>query len=174
MVENEDVKGIDSKGEVSGKKETKGIKSPKGQSKETKRIADSQDNVKKSGGKDSEKDISSDEKLFAVVSHLSGLLMYVLPIIYILIPLVIWLVKSEENAYIRHHARQSTLFQIFVVIAYAISGFLCLFLIGFILLVVVAIFHIVCSILAALAASRGELYSYPVMGWVLEKLNIEA
>jgi len=164
MVENEEVKGIDSKEKVSGKKETKEIKGPKGQSKDT----------KKSAGKGAKKGISSDEKLFSVISHLSGLLMYVLPVIYILIPLAIWLIKSEENAYIRHHARQSTLFQLFVIIAYAISGILCIVLIGFLLLVVVAIFHIVCSILAALAASRGELYSYPVMDWVLEKLNIEA
>ena len=164
MVENEEVKGIEPKGKESGKKETKGIGGPKTQSKDTKKV----------GGSGVKDDLSSDERTFAVVSHLSGLLMYVLPFVYILIPLTIWLIKSDENAYIRHHARQSTFFQIFVVIAYAISGILCIVLIGFLMLVAVAIFHIVCSIVAALAASRGELYSYPVMGWVLEKLNIEA
>jgi uncharacterized protein len=161
MVENEEVKGIDSKEKEIGKKETKGIGGPKVKSKDT----------KKSKGKVAKISLTSDDKSFAVISHLSGLLMYVLPFFYVIVPLLIWLIKSEESTYVRHHARQSTFFQFFVMLS---SLLLTITIVGILLLPVVIVFHIVCTVLAALAASRGELYSYPVMGWVLDMLNIEA
>lgn len=164
MAENEETKGIGAEG---GKKESvkrKKVEGSKGESKK-KKITGPE------GG--DEGGITSDEKTFSIISHLSGLLMYVLPILQILIPLLIWVIKSDENPYIRHHARQSTLFQLLIIIAHAISGVLCFVLIGFLLVPLVAIFHIVCTILAALAASRGEMYVYPVLGWILEKLNVE-
>ncbi len=170
MAENEDVKGIEPGGEKSEPKGKDKIEGPKGKSKRAKRIAGStKDDVKKGG----ESDISSDERLFSVISHLSGFLMYIVPPFNIVVPLIIWLIKSEENAYIRHHARQSTFFQILIIVALAVSGLLCLVLIGFLLLPVVVVFHIVCTILASIAANRGEMYVYPYMDRILDKLNIE-
>ncbi|MBN1571852.1 MAG: DUF4870 domain-containing protein [Deltaproteobacteria bacterium] len=169
MAESEDVKGIGPGGEDGEPKGKKKIEEPKGESNGAKRIAGSNDDVKKGG----EAEISSDDKLFSVISHLSGLLMYLVPPFQIAVPLIIWLIKSEENAYIRHHARQSTFFQILIIAAYLISGLLCFVLIGFLLLPVVAVFHIVYTILASIAANRGELYVYPYMDRILKKLNIK-
>lgn len=165
MAENKDVKGIESGGENNGPRGKNKIEGSKTEPKERKKISGSE--------KGGESGIKSDEKAFSIISHLSGFLMYLIPPFQIIIPLIIWLIKSDENPYIRHHARQSTFFQLLIIIAHLISGILCFVLIGFVLLPLVAIFHIVCTVLAALAASRGELYVYPVLGWFFEKLNIE-
>ena len=169
MTENEDVKGIEPGGEEEKPKGKEKIEGPKGASKGAKRIAGGKDDVKKAA----EGEITSDERLFSVISHLAGFLMYIVPPINIVVPLIIWLVKSEDNAYIRHHARQSTFFQILIFIAFAVSGLLCFVLIGILLLPVVFVFHIVCIILASIAANRGEMYVYPYMDRILEILNIE-
>lgn len=170
MVENKDVKGIEPGGEESEPKEKKKVEGPKGKPKGAKKIAGPKEEVKKGG----EAEISSDERLFSVISHLSGFLMYIVPPFNIVVPLIIWLVKSEENAYIRHHARQSTFFQLLIIAALIVSGLLCLLLVGFILVPAVFVFHIVCTILASIAANRGEMYVYPYMDRILNMLNIES
>jgi uncharacterized Tic20 family protein len=99
--------------------------------------------------------------------------MYAIRPFQIIIPLLIWIIKSDENAYIRHHARQSTFFQLFTIIAHAISILLCFALVGFLLVPIVAVFHIVCTILASIAANRGEMYVYTYMDRILDFFNVE-
>jgi uncharacterized protein len=101
-----------------------------------------------------------DEKLWATLTHLSPLVAGIVGLPF-LGPLIIYLVLRERGPFVRWHAAQSLNFQLTVLIAYIVSALLTIVLIGFLLLLAVAIASLVFMILAAIAANRGEYYRYP-------------
>jgi uncharacterized Tic20 family protein len=100
-------------------------------------------------------DISSDDKNIVVLTHLGGILFSFLP------GLIVWLLKKDDSAYIGENAREALNFQITLMIAYFISWILAFILIGFVLIGVLWLANIIFSIMAAVAASKGESYRYP-------------
>ena len=107
--------------------------------------------------------ITSDEKNIALLSHLSGVLLYIAPGFNILIPLVIFLIRGKEEGFVAHHSRQALFFQVITTIAMGVFLFLSVLIIGIPFLIVLVILHIVYSVLGTLAASRGEYYTYPLL-----------
>ncbi|HEX5539528.1 MAG TPA: DUF4870 domain-containing protein [Methylophilaceae bacterium] len=99
--------------------------------------------------------ITTDDKNIVVLMHLAGIVFSVFP------ALLVWLLKRDNNAYIAEQAREALNFQITMLIAQLIGWALAFILIGFVLLGLVWLANIVCCLLAAIAASRGELYRYP-------------
>ncbi len=100
--------------------------------------------------------LTNDERTMAMLSHLLGLFTGFIG------PLVIYLIKKDESAYVRQQSAEALNFQITVFIAYMVSFVLMLILIGFLLFFVVLIASLILMIMAAMAANRGENYRYPV------------
>jgi hypothetical protein len=96
---------------------------------------------------------TSDEKNMALLSHILTL------VAGFIAPLVIYLVKKEESAFITAHAKESLNFQITLFIVFVI---LFVTLIGILLLWIVGILALVLIIVATIKASEGKLYKYPV------------
>lgn len=95
---------------------------------------------------------TSDEKTMAILSHI---LTFVAGFVA---PLIIYLIKKDESAFIREHARESLNFQItifIIVIALFIT------IIGILLVWIVGIVALVFVIMATIKASEGKLYRYP-------------
>ena len=106
---------------------------------------------------------TAEERTFAMLTHLSSLVGYIgVPFGSIIGPLVFWLIKKDTMPFVREHGKEALNFNITVLIALAVSGVLTVILIGFAMLAVVAVFHIVFTIIAAMRANRGELYTYPL------------
>ncbi len=99
---------------------------------------------------------NADEKNIAVVTHITGIFFSIFP------GLIVWLLKKDESPYISEQAREALNFQITLPIAYLIAGVLVFILIGFLLIFLVWLANIIFSILAAVAASKGENYRYPL------------
>jgi uncharacterized Tic20 family protein len=99
---------------------------------------------------------NSDEKNIAVVTHITGIFFSIFP------GLIVWLLKKDESPYISDQAREALNFQITLLIAYLVAGVLVFILIGFLLIFLIWLANIIFSILAAVAASRGENYRYPL------------
>ena len=100
-----------------------------------------------------------DERLWATLAHLSAFLGFVgLPVIG---PLVIFLIFGNRSRYVRHHSAEALNFNITMLVAVLISGLLILVLIGFILLPIIACAWFILTIVATIAANRGEWYRYP-------------
>jgi len=100
-----------------------------------------------------------DERLWATLSHLSAFLGFIgIPVIG---PLVIFLIFGNRSQYVRHHSAEALNFNITMLAALLVSGLLILVLIGFILLPVIAVAWFILTIVAAVAANRGEWYRYP-------------
>lgn len=98
-----------------------------------------------------------DDKLWIILCHLSLLLG-----IGFLLPLIVYLVKRPDSPLVAEHAREALNFHISVYL-YGFVAFLLMFiLIGFVLLPAIALASLVCSILAAVRASEGRFYRYPL------------
>lgn len=77
-------------------------------------------------------------------------------------PLVIWLIKKDEMPFVDDQGKESLNFQITLLIAYVVSAILVCAFIGFVMLVIVGVFHLVFVIIASLKANEGVYYRYPV------------
>ncbi|WP_423917470.1 DUF4870 domain-containing protein [Frigoribacterium sp. 2-23] len=97
-----------------------------------------------------------DEKLWATLIHVGGILFYFIP------SLVGYLVLKDRGPFIREHTRVALNFQITMAIAGVIGAATTVIVIGGLILLAVAIVVIVFSILAAIAANKGLYYKYPL------------
>ena len=96
---------------------------------------------------------TSDERTLAILCHVLALFFWIIP------PLIIYLIKKDESAYVTAHARESLNFQLTMSIAGIV---LFLTLIGILLLWVLAIIVVVLVIVATIRASENKLYRYPM------------
>jgi uncharacterized protein len=102
-------------------------------------------------------------RTWCVACHLSALAGFVIPALgHILGPLIVWLVKRGDSPEIDAHGKEALNFQISMLIYNVVAGVLCLLLIGFFLLAVLHILNVVFVIIAALRASEGQFYRYPL------------
>lgn len=100
--------------------------------------------------------VSGDDTTWAMLSHLSFFLLAIIA------PLVIMLTKGNQSAYVRHHAVEALNFHITFTIAMIVSVISIILIIGIALVPAVAIAGLVFTIIATVAASRGEAYRYPI------------
>lgn len=115
---------------------------------------------------------AGDQRNWAVGAHLSALVASVVTGLAILGPLVVYLIKKDEDRFIAEHAREALNFQLTWLIGGFVAGIaaviLTLVTVGFGLIVFVpaaigfAIAWVVFMIKASMAASRGEYYRYPL------------
>ncbi|HKE45738.1 MAG TPA: DUF4870 domain-containing protein [Steroidobacteraceae bacterium] len=105
--------------------------------------------------------ISKEERNWAMLAHLSGLLAFATLIGGILGPLVLWLIRKDEMTFAADQAKEALNFQITVFVAGLIAGVMCLVLIGFVLLAILVVVDLILMIVAAVKASEGVSYRYP-------------
>ncbi len=97
------------------------------------------------------------DKIWSMLSHLS-----VLFGVGIILPLVVYLAMRRESEYIAANAREALNFHLSLFI-YAICCIPLVFiLIGVPLIIIISIGSVVLSIIAAVKASDGQCYRYPL------------
>ncbi len=106
--------------------------------------------------------MSNDEKTMGALCHFLALTGFVIPFGNILGPLIIWLVKKNESAFVDQQGRESLNFQLNVMVWALISGVLVFVLIGVLLIFVVMVVMLVFTIIGGVRASNGESYKYPL------------
>ena len=99
---------------------------------------------------------SSEERNIATLAHL---ITFVSSFIG---PLVIYLVKKDESAYVAAPAKEVLNFHLSVLIYAAIAFVSCFLLIGFVLVPALGIFVLVVTIMGALSAYEGKNFRYPL------------
>ena len=77
-------------------------------------------------------------------------------------PLVVWLAKRDESPEIDAHGKEAVNFQLSMLIYNIVAAVFCIILIGFVFLAVLWVLNAVLSIVAAIKASDGQLYRYPM------------
>lgn len=105
--------------------------------------------------------LTGEDRLWGALAHLSGLT-YFSGVGHILGPMIIWLWKRDTNAFVAEEAKEALNFNISVTIYGLVAWALVVVLIGFALLPALGVFHVVCVIIAALKASDGRGFRYPL------------
>ena len=100
--------------------------------------------------------IGSNDTGMALLAHLGG------AVFGFIVPLIIYLIKKDESPFLRHHSAEALNFHFTVFIASLVSFVLVLVLIGFFMLLALIIAFWVLTIIASIAANRGEYYRYPM------------
>lgn len=106
--------------------------------------------------------VSSEERTWGMVAHLSALLGFFTIIGSILAPLVIWLIKKDESTFVGENAREALNFNITVLIAGIACAILVVIGVGVLLALVLGVYWLVMTILAAVKASEGNIYRYGI------------
>ncbi len=91
--------------------------------------------------------------LLGVLLHFPG---------HILGPLIVWLVKRGDSPEIDAHGKEALNFQISMLIYNAVAAVFCLILVGFVFLAILWVLNAVFVIIAAIQASEGKFYRYPM------------
>jgi len=101
-------------------------------------------------------EVSKDARMWGMLCHLLGLFTCFIG------PLIIWLIKKDEDPFIDNQGKEALNFQITVAIAGIVSAVLTVVCVGFFLGIAVSIADLVFCILASIKANGGEKYRYPV------------
>jgi uncharacterized Tic20 family protein len=101
------------------------------------------------------------DSTFLMLMHLSQLLTFAGGV-GIAVPIVMWAVGKDDSREVNRHGLMIINWFISVLIYSIISGLLCFVLIGFPMLVVLAIVTVVFPILGAIKANSGEYWRYPL------------
>jgi uncharacterized protein len=81
---------------------------------------------------------------------------------HLLAPLIVWLMKREDAPEIDAHGKEAINFQISMLIYNLVAAVFCLILIGFVFLAILWVLNAVFVIIAAIQASDGKFYRYPM------------
>jgi len=112
---------------------------------------------------------SSDDTTWGMLCHISALAGAVIPFGNIIGPVIVWVLKKDQSPFVDAHGKEAINFNISITIyfiALGIIGFILSFiLIGFLVFFAmpfIALAALILVILAAIKASKGEFYSYPL------------
>ncbi|WP_432797539.1 DUF4870 domain-containing protein [Poriferisphaera sp. WC338] len=119
---------------------------------------------------------TNNDNTLAMLCHLLTLVGFVVPFGNIIAPLILWLTKKDESPLVDQHGKEALNFQISIgiytitAVALAFISFLLIFLLipililipAIIILVALPILDLVCTIIAAVQASDGKHYRYPL------------
>lgn len=95
---------------------------------------------------------TDDERLWAMLSHLSGFIFAVFG------PLIIWMVKKDQSEFVVDQAKEALNFQLTVMIVQLILAATC---VGILVMPIIMVGQIIYSVLGGLEANKGVRYRYP-------------
>ncbi|MDW7739128.1 MAG: DUF4870 domain-containing protein [Bacillota bacterium] len=106
--------------------------------------------------------LTQEEKTFGMLAHLAALAGFIIPFGNIIGPLVVWLIKKDQSAWVDKQGKESLNFQISITIYAIVAGILTIIVIGVLLLIAVGIFSLIMIIIATVKTNNGEDYQYPL------------
>lgn len=104
---------------------------------------------------------TQDERTWGMIAHLSAFCGFIVPLGSIFGPLVVWLMKRDESAFVMDQAKEALNFNITVAILGIVCAILWLVLIGIFLLSALIVFWLIVTIVAAIKANEGVRFRYP-------------
>jgi uncharacterized protein len=105
---------------------------------------------------------TQDERTWGMLAHLTTFSGLLIPLGSVLGPLIVWLVKREQSEFVADQGKEALNFNISVLLAGVVCGALVLVFIGILLGVALFIFWLAMTIIAAIKASEGIRYRYPI------------
>jgi uncharacterized Tic20 family protein len=104
---------------------------------------------------------TQDERTWGMLAHLTAFAGFIVPLGFIIGPLVVWLIKRDQSAFVADQGKEALNFNISVLLGIAVCGALVWILIGILLGVALFVFWMAVTIIAGIKASEGIRYRYP-------------
>lgn len=105
---------------------------------------------------------------WAMFLHLSQLAGYIIPLVGLIAPIVIWQMKKDEYPILDEHGKAVVNWIISELIYGAICFALIFIVIGFPMLMILGILAVVFPIIGGIKANNGELWHYPMTITILK------
>jgi uncharacterized Tic20 family protein len=106
--------------------------------------------------------LSESERNWAMLCHLSAFAGFFFPFGGIIGPLICWLSRKDESAWVNENGKASMNFQLSMLLYIVLSIPLCFIIIGIPIIIFLATLKVVCVIIASIKASKGERFKYPL------------
>lgn len=109
----------------------------------------------------------AEERNWAVATHLASFSGYIgIPFGHILGPLILWLMKKDSSSFLDEVGKETVNYNISIILWFVAAFVLFFTIIGIPLAILMVIFlsvmDIIVTIMAAVAASNGQQYRYPL------------
>jgi uncharacterized Tic20 family protein len=108
------------------------------------------------------KTYTQSERDWAMFCHLSAFAGYFFPFGGIIGPIICWISRKDESAWIDANGKSSLNFQISLLLYMVLAVPLCFIIIGIPIIVFLIILKVVCIIIASIRAAKGEVFKYPI------------
>ncbi len=99
---------------------------------------------------------------YVTLMHLSAFSGFIIPAASFLAPLVMWILKKDQEPLVDANGKNIMNFQISCLIYGVVFALLCFVLIGIPLLIALGIANFVCNIIGAIKANDGITWKYPL------------
>jgi len=107
--------------------------------------------------------LTETERNWAMLCHLSAFAGFFFPFGAIIGPMICWLSKRDESAWVNVNGRNSMNFQLSVLLYIVLAIPLCFIIIGIPIIVALFTLKVVCIIIASIKAAKGEKFTYPLV-----------
>lgn len=101
---------------------------------------------------------SPEERTWGMLAHLSSVIAILLGGLSFLGPLLVWIIKKDQSAFVADQGKEALNFQIAVLLANLVCGATCILVV---LIPLIFIANIIYSVMAAMEANKGVYYRYP-------------
>jgi uncharacterized Tic20 family protein len=108
------------------------------------------------------RNLSETERNWAMLCHLSAFAGFFFPFGGIIGPLICWLSRKDESAWVNENGKASMNFQLSILMYCVLIIPLCFIFIGIPIIMFLGTLKIVCIIIASIKASKGERFKYPL------------
>lgn len=106
--------------------------------------------------------LTETERNWAMLCHLSAFAGFFFPFGAIIGPLICWLTRKDESAWIYVNGKNALNFQLSMLLYIFLAIPLIFIILGIPIMMMLFILKIVCIIIASVKASKGELFKYPL------------
>src|SRR5262245_39866134 len=107
--------------------------------------------------------LSADERTWGMLAHFVALAGLVLtPVGAVLAPLIVWLTRRDQSAFVGENAKEALNFNISVLLGYLVCARLWVVHVGILLTAVLFVYWLIMTIIAGIKASEGVHFRYPV------------
>lgn len=103
-----------------------------------------------------------DSKTYSMLMHFSQFCTFILPLIGLAVPIVMWLIKRNDDPYIDEQGKVVANWVISALIYCVISSILTIIVIGVFMLIALIICSIIFTIMGAIRANDGVIKNYPL------------
>ena len=107
--------------------------------------------------------LTETERNWSMLCHLSAFAGFFFPFGGILGPLICWLSKRDESSWVNLNGKAALNFQLSMLLYIVLTIPLCFIIIGIPIIMMLGTLKVICTIIASVKASKGEMFRYPLV-----------